>query len=60
MAKKTVEDLKALRAELARQMAHDAYELTASVNQRALERLGTLSEAIYALDDLIAAGVGEP
>jgi hypothetical protein len=58
--KKTVEDLKVLRAELARQMAREAYDLTTSVNQRSLERLGTLSEAIYALDDLIAEGVNEP
>lgn len=60
MAKKTVEDLKVLRAELARQMAKQAYDLTSGVNRQALERLGTLSEAIYALDDLIAEGVNEP
>jgi hypothetical protein len=60
VAKKTVADLKMLREELARQMAQAAYDLTASINQRALERLGTLSEAIYALDDLIAEGVNEP
>jgi hypothetical protein len=60
LAKKTVEDLKVLRIELARQMAQEAYDLTTSINQRALERLGTLSEAIYALDDLIAEGIGEP
>jgi hypothetical protein len=58
--KKTVDDLKVLRAELARQMAQEAYDLTTSINQRSLERLGTLSEAIYALDDLIAEGVNEP
>lgn len=60
MAKKTVEDLKVLRAELAQQMAKQAYDLTSSINRQALERLGTLSEAIYALDDLIAEGVNEP
>ena len=60
MAQKTVEDLKVLRAELARQMAKQAYDLTSCVNRQALERLGTLSEAIYALDDLIAEGVNEP
>jgi hypothetical protein len=60
VTKKTVADLKVLRAELARQMARAAYDLTESINQRALERLGTLSEAIYALDDLIADGVAEP
>jgi hypothetical protein len=60
VAKKTIADLKVLRAELARQMAQAAYDLTTSINQRALERLGTLSEAIYALDDLIAEGVNEP
>ena len=60
MAKKTVADLKVLREELAKQMAQAAYELTSSINQRALERVGTLSEAIYALDDLIAEGVNEP
>ena len=60
LTKKTVEDLKALRVELSRQMAREAYDLTNSVNQHALERLGTLSEAIYALDDLIAEGVGGP
>jgi hypothetical protein len=60
VAKKSVEDLKKLRAELARQMAQQAYDLTHSINQRALERLGMLSEAIYALDDLILEGVREP
>jgi len=55
VAQKTVEDLKVLRAELARQMAKQAYDLTSCVN-----RQGTLSEAIYALDDLIAEGVNEP
>lgn len=60
MKKKTVEDLKVLRAELAGQMAKQAYDLTRSSNQRGLERLGTLSEAIYALDDLIAEGISEP
>jgi len=49
-----------LRAELAGQMAKQAYDLTRSSNQRGLERLGTLSEAIYALDDLIAEGISEP
>jgi hypothetical protein len=60
VTKKTVEDLKVLRAELARQMAREAYDLTKGSNQRGLARLGTLSEAIYALDDLIAEGIGEP
>jgi hypothetical protein len=60
VAKKTVEDRKVLRTELARPMAQEAYGLTSSINQRALECLGTLSEPIYALDDLIAEDVGEP
>ena len=57
---KTVADLKVLRAELARQMAQEAYALTNAVTQKGLERLATISEALYALDDLIAGNVSEP
>ena len=53
-------DLKVLRAELARQMAQEAYALTNAVTQKGLERLATISEALYALDDLIAGNVSEP
>lgn len=56
----TVEDLRALRKQLARDMAVQAYELTRGLNQRGLERLVTLNEAIYALDDLIESNVSEP
>lgn len=52
-------DLEVLRSELGKQMTETAYELTRSINQRALERLALLSEAIYALDDVIAAGKDE-
>jgi len=57
--KKTVADLKILRDELSRQARQAGYDLTRSVNQRGLERLATLSEAIYAVDDLIADGKNE-
>jgi hypothetical protein len=59
LAGKTVADLEVLRSELGKQMTETAYELTRSINQRALERLALLSEAIYALDDVIAAGKDE-
>lgn len=59
MAGKTIADLKILREDLGAQMTQTAYDLTRSINQRALERLALLSEAIYALDDVIEAGKDE-
>jgi hypothetical protein len=59
LAGKTIADLKILRGELGAQMTQTAYDLTRSINQRALERLALLSEAIYALDDVIEAGKDE-
>ena len=59
MKKKTVADLRVLREELRRQARQAGYELTRSISVRALERLATLSEAMYALDDLIEDGQDE-
>lgn len=59
MQKKTVADLKLLREELGRQARQAGYDLTMNINQRGLERLATLSEAMYAIDDLIEAGKDE-
>lgn len=60
MAGKTVDDLKRVREDLADQLAREAYDLTSGVSQRGLERLVLLNEAIYALDNVIEEGRGEP
>jgi hypothetical protein len=57
---KTIKDLKAVREQLNDQLVRAAYALTQGINQRALERLVQINEAIYALDAVIEDGRGEP
>jgi hypothetical protein len=60
MAQKTVEDLKAVREALDAELLKAAYALTGGLNQRSLDRLVQLDQAICALDTLIAEGRPEP
>ena len=57
---KTVEDLKAVRRQLDEQLTAAAYALTNGINQRAIERLVQINEAIYALDAVIEEGRKDP
>jgi len=57
---KTTNDLKAVREQLNEQLVRAAYSLTQGINQRALERLVQINEAIYALDAVIEDGRAEP
>ena len=57
---KTIKDLKAVREQLNEQLVRAAYTLTQGINQRALERLVQINEAIYALDAVIEDGRSEP
>ena len=60
MAQKTVEDLKVVRASIHSELVEVAYALTRGKNQRVLERLVQLDQAICALDTLIEEGRPEP
>lgn len=60
MSAKTIEDLKAVRRQLDEQLTSAAYALTNGINQRSIERLVQLNEAIYALDTVIEEGRKEP
>lgn len=60
MAGKTIKDLKLVREQLDEQLVRAAYALTSGINQRALERLVQINEAIYALDSVIEDGRPEP
>ncbi|QUD87402.1 hypothetical protein [Phenylobacterium montanum] len=60
MAGKTIKDLKLVREQLDEQLVRAAYALTGGINQRALERLVQINEAIYALDSVIEDGRPEP
>ncbi len=60
MAQKTVEDLKVVRTTLHTELVKTAYALTSGTNQRVLERLVQLDQAICALDTLIEEGRPEP
>jgi len=57
---KTTKDLQAVRDQLNDQLTRAAYSLTQGINQRALERLVQINEAIYALDSVIEEGRPEP
>ena len=57
---KTTKDLKLVREQLNEQLIRAAYALTQGINQRALERLVQINEAIYALDAVIEDGRAEP
>lgn len=57
---KTIKDLKQVREQLNEQLVRAAYALTGGINQRALERLVQINEAIYALDAVIEDGRSEP
>jgi hypothetical protein len=57
---KTIDDLKAVRQQLDDQLTAAAYALTNGINQRAIERLVQLNEAIYALDTVIEEGRKDP
>ena len=56
MAQKTVKDLKVVRTTLHAELVEVAYALTRGTNQRVLERLVLLDQAICALDTLIEEG----
>ena len=60
MTGKTTKDLQAVRDQLNDQLTRAAYSLTQGINQRALERLVQINEAIYALDSVIEEGRPEP
>ena len=60
MSGKTTKDLQAVRDQLNDQLTRAAYSLTQGINQRALERLVQINEAIYALDAVIEEGRPEP
>ncbi len=57
---KTIKDLKLVREQLNDQLIRAAYALTQGINQRAIERLVQINEAIYALDAVIEDGRPEP
>jgi hypothetical protein len=57
---KTIKDLQVVREQLNDQLTRAAYGLTQGINQRALERLVQINEAIYALDAVIEEGRAEP
>jgi hypothetical protein len=57
---KTIKDLQAVREQLNEQLLRAAYALTQGINQRAIERLVQINEAIYALDAVIEDGRPEP
>lgn len=59
-ARKTVEDLKAKRAELVEKRVEVAYRLARSNQASRLEELARLQLAITALDAVIAEGRDEP
>ncbi len=60
MTGKTIKDLKLVREQLNDQLIRAAYALTQGINQRAIERLVQINEAIYALDAVIEDGRPEP
>ncbi len=60
MTGKTIKDLKLVREQLNDQLIRAAYALTQGINQRAIERLVQINEAIYALDAVIEDGRSEP
>ncbi len=60
MTGKTTKDLQIVRDQLNDQLTRAAYSLTQGINQRALERLVQINEAIYALDAVIEEGRPEP
>ncbi len=60
MTGKTIKDLQVVREQLNDQLTRAAYGLTQGINQRALERLVQINEAIYALDAVIEEGRAEP
>ncbi|MDR3507557.1 MAG: hypothetical protein P4L64_06630 [Caulobacteraceae bacterium] len=60
MPGKTIQDLKLVRDQLNEQLVRAAYALAQGINQRAMERLVQINEAIYALDAVIEDGRAEP
>ncbi len=62
MARKTIEDLKLLRAELVERRRKEAYWATATgaFNETGLAKLIQADRAIQALDRVIAEGQDEP